>query len=330
MLSCSQEHRDTDPDELGRFKYINSYQARLGIARKNQVQHCFDHIASQLGIASPNKPTRFFLSHDIDTVQGAIIEDGFNVIKKGRVDLFFKMLVNVAMGRPDWLNMDQIMKLESEYDCKSTFFWIMNKGKVNAREKNADYVFHSKTIQRHFVATEKQGFDNGLHKSISRQSFQEEIGSYAKPVIANRYHYLKFHLPGGFDVIEDAGLRIDASLGFAETIGFRNNYGLPYNPFNLKENRAYKFVEVPLHIMDRTYFQYLKLSPADAWKDLENFFEANKTNCVLSVLWHNNFFSNYKFKGYLDLYKKILAYIRDNRFKTVSQSELTEQYSLSK
>ena len=37
-------------------------------------------------------------------VNGAIFEDGFYVLKKGRIDLFLRMLFNIAMGRHEWLN----------------------------------------------------------------------------------------------------------------------------------------------------------------------------------------------------------------------------------
>jgi hypothetical protein len=328
MLNSLQEHTDENPDELGRFRYSSSYQSRLGNSRANLVQQCFDEISRKVGVTPRKEKTRFFLSHDIDLVNGAIIEDGFNVMKKGRIDLFLGMLFRVALGRPDWLNMDKIMKLESEYDCKSAFFWIMNKGRINAREENADYSFQSTRIQNQFLEVEKNGFDNGLHKSLSTESFKEEFLKYGSKPLSNRYHYLKYHLPHAYYAIEDAGLKLDASLGFAEEIGFRNSYGLPFNPYDLENRKPFSFVEVPLHIMDRTFFQYKKSTVERAEKDIFEFFEMNRENCVLSVLWHNNFFTDYKFKGYLALYKKILAYIKENECKTISQQEIINKYSI--
>ena len=150
-------------------------------------------------------------------MNGAIFEDGFNVLKKGRVDQFFKMLLRVAIGRPDWLNIDKIMKLESEYDCKSVFFWIVNKGKINDRERNADYSFHSKSIQKQFHRVADNGFENGIHKSISPQTFKEEFVKFGKLPISNRYHYLKFRLlePTRY---RECGLKIDASLDSLRTL----------------------------------------------------------------------------------------------------------------
>jgi hypothetical protein len=80
--------------------------------------------------------------------------------------------------------------------------------------------------------------------------------------------------------------------------------------------------------MDRTFFQYTKQTPEEAGDAIFEFFEKNSTNCVLSILWHNNFFTDYKFKGYLDLYKRILTYISDNNFRTISGREVIQQYAI--
>jgi len=329
MVNALQEYETSEYDELNRYQFKTSYQKRLANVYDNLVQKCFEAISSKLKLPLKNSPTQFFLSHDIDIVYGAILEDGNNVLRKGRIDLFLKMLFNVAMARPDWLNMDKIMALESEYDCRSIFFWIVNKGRINEREENADYSFQSAPIQRHFRAVAEQGFENGLHKSISPESFREELTKFGHAAYANRYHFLKFRLPDAWHDVESAGLKLDASLGFSAEMGFRNSYGLPFNPYNFKERQAFSFVEAPLHIMDRTFFQYKRQSPAEAGTTIIDFFERNRHNCVLSVLWHNNFFTDYKFKGYLALYKDILAYISENKFRTISAREITQHYTIS-
>lgn len=328
LINSLQEYNDPDRDELNRFKFTNSYQFTLRNTRENIVQHCFDEISKIAGHSPFREKSRFFLSHDIDLVNSAILEDGFNVLKRGRIDLFFQMLFNIAIGKPDWLNIDKIIKMESEYDCKSIFFWIVNKGKINQRERNADYSFSSNKIQAQFRMVEHNGFGNGIHKSISDETFDQEFVKYGKRPLANRYHYLKFNLPQAYHDIDEAGLKLDASLGFAEEIGFRNSYGAPFNPYNFKSGGPFSFVEAPLHVMDRTCFQYKKYPIEKAWENIHDFFEKNNENSVLSVLWHNNFFTNYKFRGYPELYKKILVYIRENNFKTISQEEILKRYSI--
>jgi hypothetical protein len=327
FITSLQEYNDNNPDAIGRFQYKNSYQSRFNNVKENRVQYCFDKIASTLRLPSHSEKSSFFLSHDIDSVYGSILEDGFNVLKQGRIDKFFGFLFNVAAGKPEWLNMDRIMKIESEYDCRSTFFWIMNKGGAKSL-KNADYNFHSPAIQRHFENTGKNGFENGIHKSLSAETLNDEIKKYGTMPLSNRYHYLNFRLPDGYNSLDRSGLKMDASLGFSEQMGFRNSYGLPFNPFDFQNKKPYSFIEVPLHVMDRTFFNK-KMSAKAAEKEILDFFENNKTNCVLSILWHNNFFTDFKYKGYLSLYKTILQYIKDNNFASISQQEIINKYRIS-
>lgn len=326
LTNSLQEYGDKDRDALGRFQYKNSYQFREQCVDQNLVQQEVDTLTERLGLQVQTEPSRICLTHDMDSVYGSIYEDGFNVIKKGRFDIFFQMLVKLAMGKPEWLNIDKIIKLESEHDCKSIFFWIMNKARYSNHLKDADYTFRSTNIQHHFKKVEQSGFENGIHKSMSAKSFKDELTVYKQTPLSNRYHYLKFNLPKGYEAVHDAQLKIDFSLGFSEKMGFRNSYGLPFTPYNFKERKPYSFLEVPLHIMDRTFFQYEKKAVPEAQKEILTFFDKHKSNCVLSILWHNNFFSEYKYKGYLTLYKNILIYLKENSLRTITQKELLTQY----
>lgn len=139
LLSCAQEYNST-PDALGRFKFTESYQSAFNAASQNIVQICLDKMSAQLGITPYHEQTKFFLTHDIDIVYEAILQDGFYAVKHRRIDVLLKLLFHVAIGKPDWLNMDYIMNLESEYDVKSTFFWIVKKGKEMGVKKCRLYV----------------------------------------------------------------------------------------------------------------------------------------------------------------------------------------------
>ena len=237
-----------------------------------------------------------------------------------------QLLFNVVLQKPDWLNMDKIMQVEDEYSFKSTFYWIVNKGKVNSRMVNADYNVGSAKMKGVLDDISKKGWDNGLHKSVSDDNFNTELKKLGIPAKGNRYHYLRFSLPNGFNEIEKAGLQFDSSLGFAETCGFRNSYGQPFQPFNIKERRPYKFVEAPLHIMDGTFQRYMKIPVNETAERAIAFMEANKQNCTFSILWHNTFFTEHKYKGYLDEYKKILAYLYESKFTCKTQQQIIDEY----
>lgn len=327
MINSLQEYTGHG-DIMGRFPYEQSYQKRFGSIRKNLVQGHFNEMAKQLGL-KPNssEKTSVFLSHDVDNITSAWIEDGFAALRSGKIASLARLLVNAAIGKPDWFNMDLVMNLHDEYKMKSTFFWIAKKGKTPEGWMNADYDIKESRIQESINAINKRGFGNGMHKSVSSEGFDGEIKNMGFQPTANRYHFLKFNLPSGYDQIEAAGLKMDASLGFSEEPGFRNSYGRPFQPCNLKTGKAYDFIEVPLHIMDRTYYRR-KEETGNISKEVISFFESNKEDCVISLLWHNNFFNSLKYKGYMEEYKKIIAYLYESGIRSVTVEGLISRYRI--
>lgn len=334
LINSLQEYGEkTDLDEIGRFKYQNSYQTKYKNITQNIVDQCFTKICNHPKLEkykSRSHKTKFFLSHDIDSINGAWLQDSLYLLKKGNPIPIFSLVMNVLLQRPDWFNMDKIMQMEDEYALKSTFFWIVNKGRLNKREVNADYSIGSKTIQTTIQSIQNSGWQNGLHKSISTDDFKTEIKKTRFNPVANRNHYLKFTLPEHYNRLEESGLQLDASLGFAEAYGFRNNYGLPFHPYDVKNRKPYSFIEVPLTIMDGTLQRYMGIPINETADTIIRFIEENKTNSLLSILWHNTHFTEHKYGGYISEYRKLLEYISSNRFECINPNEIIKQYRWQK
>jgi hypothetical protein len=92
------------------------------------------------------------------------------------------------------------------------------------------------------------------------------------------------------------------------------------------EKRPYRFVEVPLHLMDATFRGYHFLEADQAERIMIEFIESNQTNCLISVLWHNNFFSNYKYAPWLNVYKRVLMTCREMGLKSWTPRDIIENY----
>jgi peptidoglycan/xylan/chitin deacetylase (PgdA/CDA1 family) len=223
------------------------------------------------------------------------------------------------------------MDINDEYDVKSTFFWLVEQGKTESSYtgitmRNSDYDFFSKKLSDKRKAIISRNFENGLHRSISRKTIKQQAEIETPKFQANRNHYLLFRIPEHLNEVEEAGLRLDASLGFAEMAGFRNSYGLPIQLFNMNENRPYNFLEVSLNVMDTTFRIYHKMNITEAKKRIVSFLDRNRVNTILSILWHNNHFSDIKFKDWLHLYKTILDYLKQSHIETVTQKQLLKEF----
>ncbi len=328
MINCVQEASPEadDMDEYGRFRYDKSYQKRFDCIEENLVQQEMEQFCAHHGIKANNKPSTFFISHDIDTIYGSFLQDGFWAVKNLKIGAILSILTNELIRNPHWKNMDRILKINSEYDVRSTFFWLVNKGTGKDGIMNADYQLEKEGKLKQLVS--EAGFTNGLHKSSSEMSIDDELQKGGIDTTFNRYHFLNFNPHTDWKKVSNSKLTLDCSLGFAERYGFRNSYGHVFQPFNLEENKPYDFVEAPLNFMDGTFHKYMNQPTETIGDTIIDFFEKNSENCQFSLLWHNTYFTDYKYSGFLAEYKKVMAYIYENRIGHLLPEQLIEEGKL--
>lgn len=328
MINCFQEYSEESDsyDKFGRFLFEKSYQHEYDNIEDNLTQKALGNFCLRFlkGHSLRKINSRLFISHDIDTINGAILQDGYWALKHKRIDIILKLIFNAGMLRPDWKNMDKIMNINDEYSIKSTFFWLVNKGKGLYGIKNADY--NCTSLKPLMKRIEKKGSFNGIHKSCSNDSLQEEIKKFPLNAKYNRFHFLRYKIPDLWDQLSNSQILIDFSLGHAQRYGFRNNYGFPFKPYNLKTQSAYSFIEVPLNMMDSTFHRYMKIPSSKTADEIINFIKKNQSNCILSLLWHNTYFSDFKYHGYLDEYKKIMGYIYEMKIDHITPAEILKEF----
>jgi len=329
MVNSVQEINPSaaDVDEFGRFRYSSSYQSKHNCPDNNLVRYLMLRFLESNQLSFRSRNSRVFVSHDIDTLYGSLIQDGFWALKRGRIDVILRLIMQTFLSNPAWRNIDRIVKINSHYDIKSTFFWLVKKGMDEYRIKNADYHLDSELDLLKKVSISR-GFENGLHKSTFRSSINLEFSKspFFNPI--NRYHFLKYKAHRDWGLLSESDIKIDCSHGFAEQFGFRNSYGLPFSPYSMKSKKEMDIIQVPLNFMDTTFSNYKKerLNPAECFI---NFFEENKKDCIISLLWHNNYFSDYKYGSFLKEYKKIAAYIYELGIESCSSKSILAEYGNS-
>lgn len=327
-INCLQEFDEkAATDKYGRFTYTSSYQFKYQLIDKNLVQLEIDGFLSINHVIGNKKKSRFYISHDIDTLYGSFLQDGLWAVKNKKLGVIIRLIFNEVMQRPHWRNIDKILKISNEYDVYTTFFWLVNAGKGSFSIKNSDYSI--KKEQSLINLVKQAGSFNGLHKSCSDETFEQELEKCGFQTVFNRYHFLRFNTVEDWTKLSDSSIKLDCSLGFAEHYGFRNSYGKAFQPFDIVSNKPYDFIEAPLHFMDTTFHQYLKSNVNTIGTTVIDFFEKNNLNCDISLLWHNTFFTDYKYNSYLKEYKKILCYIYENKIEVISPIQLIEENKLT-
>lgn len=86
-------------------------------------------------------------------------------------------------------------------------------------------------------------------------------------------------------------------------------------------------MEVPLNVMDTSLKFYQKQDARSAEKSILTFLENNTENALISVLWHNNYFFDYTDKGWIDAYKSILQFIKQQHFEVLSPEQILQKYT---
>ncbi|MFN3940341.1 MAG: DUF7033 domain-containing protein, partial [Chitinophagales bacterium] len=210
LLAYVQEYTEYNPDKYDRFPFNKSVQFAFQCVEQNLVAHYFDRLYASAPklytqVVKQTHPTRFFLTHDLDTLYGALRENAKPLLKKGRIGLILQLMIQHYLQTPDYMLLDRIMQMEDAHDAKSTFFWLVNRNKRSSGYLDPDYTINDKRVQRLLLQTQKKNFVNGLHKSYSAKSYTEELnllGEYASPY--NRNHYLQAELPRTFDAMDSA------------------------------------------------------------------------------------------------------------------------------
>lgn len=333
LLAYLQEYTDYVPDQYNRFPYQASVQHHFKCVEQNLVAHYFDALYASIPklhsrITPKKHATGIFLSHDIDHAFGALRQNAPYLLKKGKIGALLQAMFNHYLRVPDQLLLNKIMDIEDAYDVRSVFFWMVNSGKGSRKIYNADYSIDDARVRKMQQTIQQRGWVNGLHKSVSRDTYSGEfdrLGAVAKRI--NRNHYLLTELPGTFEHLQDAGVQLDATFGFPEVMGFRNSYGLPIKPFDVKRKKAYDFVEVPLHIMDTTLRYYQNCSSKQATNHILEFLSKHTDNAVISILWHNNYFFEAAEPGWVDAYKEVLQFIRDHQLQAILPDTILERYA---
>ncbi|MGB1247861.1 MAG: DUF7033 domain-containing protein [Chitinophagales bacterium] len=328
MINSLQEYADTPLDKFGRFRYEDSYQSHFSCVEENLVEKYLRLALVKTKL--PIQKSRFLVTHDVDLINSGLKQEfHFLKNKKGIINAFLFVLSHFLQKRT-WSNIDKIMKMETEYDLKSTFFWIANNEKDKANNiRNGDYKIKEKKVQESLDWIEKkENFEIGIHKSSNSTSINEELKILNRNVIANRYHYLKFHPKNDYEKLSKSRIKVDCSLGFAEKMGFRNSYGLPFRPYDMVNGKLYDFLEVPLQIMDTTFMTYRRgvFSKQKIEKNIFDFLESNNENSLISILWHNEKMTELSFSDLLHIFKSIMQYIYETKSTTLTVSEVYDEY----
>ncbi len=184
-------------------------------------------------------------------------------------------------------------------------------------------LLHDHDVQLH--GTPKSSFDaDVLNYELNN------LSEVAEQTIGYRSHTLSFDYHTSFDVLEKSNILYDSTVGFWEHIGYRCGTAYPFFPFNFKENRPYRILEIPLTVMDTTLMSShcMHLKPWQAYGRIKKLIDnAIKYNSHVNILWHNTSFESIDYPFWGNLFWMVLKYIKKRNGMVISISDLYQTWN---
>lgn len=238
------------------------------------------------------------LTHDVDWLYRWRPKSTIKGVFTGKSREAISSLAGLKRDR--WWNFDKIINLEQQKGFKSTFFFMPLSHQYRLKQAPLNEIKKAgNEIALHSISPENWRFFLKEKNILEKQTGNKVYGV--------RQHYLRLKLPKTFEIIDNTGLTYDTSLGSSQEIGFRSGFTLPYHPYRFSKREPFRFLELPLTVMDCALLK--EESPKQAVDEIIKV--AKKYNGLLVILWHQRVFDEVDFPSWGDTYKYILEKIGD-------------------
>jgi hypothetical protein len=314
MLTRYEEILLSDRDEYDRFPAKASLAFQEGFLERPIVDEYVEILWACMkrlwpGLERNQRSYQIFLSHDVDSPISAVNKSwrlvlhyaAGDIVKRHDVQLAIRRIVAKCLGSYDvdpFNTFNFIMDLSERYGLKSAFYF--KAGSTNSR-LNEEYSLEMPFVRTLMLQVHERGHEIGLHPSLGahkdvrrlRTEFELLLDTAERLNIKQerwgaRQHYLLWKNPGTWQNWEDVGLDYDATLSFADHVGFRCGTCNEIPVFDLMARRTLHLRERPLIAMDSTLFHYMALRPAQVLGCIERLSNVIRSfGGTFSLLWHN-------------------------------------------
>jgi len=227
---------------------------------------------------------------------------------------------------------DYIIRLEKSMGFKSSFYFMAG----GTSQYDTGHTINSAPVKELVTRLEAEGFEVGLHPSYNSYDNINLLASEKNRfdrMIKNtdygcRQHYIRWKSPETWRIQNKAGVLYDATLSYADHVGFRCGICVPFQPFDIVDNTTLNIWELPLTVMDGSLQKadYQKLIPEIAYQEMIYYINTvRKYNGVFVLLWHNSSFdAEGGWDGWKDVYESVMRYIAGQNAWVTSGREIVE------
>jgi hypothetical protein len=317
LLSRYEEYLPHTKDSYGRYAHENSLAFKEGFLNQPLINIWAQQLAAALQQKFAAYRVKqggfvFVPTYDIDIAysyrhKGFLRNAGGALLQPSA--LFARLAVLLGNKKDPFDCYDWLHQLHKQYQLPPVYFFLVP-------EKNGRYdknILPHKDAMWQLVKKHAAKCRVGLHPSWQSgdtphllAAEKKQLEAMAEKTITHtRQHYIRFTLPGDYTRLIDDGFTDDYSMGYGSINGFRASVATAFYWFNLAANEPTSLLIHPFCWMDANSYYEQKMMPAEAQKELLQYYEVcKKTNATLCTIWHNNFLGTDRaFAGWREVYE---------------------------
>ncbi len=318
LLTRYEEYLPHKIDKYQRFSYKNSLAYQYDFIEMPIINFWLDEFKNILiqnfnfKISFNSNKYQFLSSIDIDNAykykhKGFVRTlAGFVTDIKYKKNIAERLKVIFNKKRDPYDEYDFLIEIHKKYNINCIYFFLIGDYGINDKNHSATNLNFQSLIKR--IADYSM---IGVHPSYgSKDKLQQikiEINRLSnithKTIRKSRQHFSILSFPKTYNQLLQASIIEDYSMGYTNCNGFRASYCLPFNWYNLTEEKTTELTVYPYCISEVTLFQKATNNNiVEVYKQIINQVKLyNGFNCII---FHNDTFNN----STKQLYEDIIQY----------------------
>ena len=304
LITRYEEYLPHHLDAYGRYAHTNSVAFKNGFLHRPLVNEWLVDLKQKLRLVFPEitfaqKQFTYTPTYDID-LAWSYAHKGFWRNAAGFAKQIFgakfsaaSERINVCMnGVKDPFDVfEDLQKLHQQFGLHPIWFFLAAKKNKGVDRNILPYKKALQQLISNLSANDKIGVHLSWQAAHSTEIMGEEtvlMASFSKaPIVANRYHFLKFALPTGYERITH--FSDDYSMGYGSINGFRASTCTPYLWYNLATETQTTLMVYPFAYMDANSIFEQKDTAETALTELQNLHDVvKKVDGNLITIFHNH------------------------------------------
>ena len=319
LISRYEEYLPHEKDMYGRYAHENSLAFKEGFLNMPLVNIWIKEFANALIKKFPHLQIKlpefsFVPSYDIDIAWSykskGILRNLGGFIKTPSIE---RLSVLAGLQKDPFYSYDFLHQLHKKYDLKPVYFFLVATAQ-SIYDKNISPYNHRmwSLIKKHSGM-----YSIGLHpswksnESIDTLKREKKIIETASEITVtkSRQHYIKLSMPKTFEMLLQAGITDDYSMGYGSINGFRASIASSFPWYNLKTEKITPLKLHPFCFMDANSFYEQKQDADTSFEELAYYYETClKTGGQFISIFHNNFLgTDTLYAGWKEMYEKFIS-----------------------